>query len=218
MMLEKKEVQSFIRTLLRTDRLGAEEIFNTVRERTSVAVTVDQLILPALEKIGKGWEEGTVALAQVYMSSRICEELMTQVPSPALAKYTKQPQMAIAVLDDYHLLGKIIVSACLRAGGYVFNDYGRVTPEELAEKIIANSVDIVLVSTLMLRSALQVKEVKRLLTQAGSCAKIIVGGAPFRFDPLLWKEVEADAMGANAAEAIAAIAACMKEWRDDHDC
>jgi methanogenic corrinoid protein MtbC1 len=218
MMSENKEVQPFVSTLLRTDRLGAEEIFNTVREQISVAMTVDQLILPALERIGQGWEEGTVALAQVYMSSRICEELMAQVPSPALPNHGEYPRMAIAVLDDYHLLGKIIVSACLRAGGYVFVDYGRVAPQELAQKIVKDSIEIVLVSTLMLRSALQIKEVKRLLVQAGSPAKIIVGGAPFRFDPLLWKEVEADAMGANAAEAIAAIAACMEEWKDEHGC
>jgi len=31
---------------------------------------------------------------------------------------------------------------------------------------------------------------------------LIVGGAPFRFDANLWKEVGADAMGKNASEAI----------------
>ncbi|MCI5151207.1 MAG: cobalamin B12-binding domain-containing protein [Candidatus Electrothrix sp. MAN1_4] len=217
-MTEHKEISEFVNKLIRIDRLGAEQIFNAVREQETVSQTVDQLILPALEKIGYRWEKGTVALAQVYMSSRICEELMAHVPPPSNPQYSEQPRMAIAVLDDYHLLGKTIVSACLRAGGYVFDDYGRVTPQELAENIIKNSVEIILVSTLMLRSALQIKEVRRLLVQADSSARIVVGGAPFRFDPLLWKEVEADAMGANAAEALAAIASCMKEWEDEHGC
>jgi len=36
---------------------------------------------------------------------------------------------------------------------------------------------------------------------------VIVGGAPFRFDPQLWKEIGADAMAYSAADAIAVIEA-----------
>ncbi|WPD24840.1 MAG: cobalamin-dependent protein [Candidatus Electrothrix scaldis] len=209
MISNSKEVLDFVDRLVRIDRLGAEKIFNAVREQGSMSRTVDQLILPALEVIGNGWEEGTVALAQVYMSSRICEELMTHVPPDDAAEHLGNLPMAIAVLEDYHQLGKIIISACLRASGYSFQDYGRVTPEELAQKIVEDSIEIVLISTLMLRSALLVKEVKDLLAKSGSSARIVVGGAPFRFDPQLWQEVGADAMGANATEAVAAIATCM---------
>ncbi|MCI5160350.1 MAG: hypothetical protein D3906_18375, partial [Candidatus Electrothrix sp. AUS1_2] len=146
MISDNKEVLDFVDRLVRIDRLGAEKIFNTVCGQGSMSRTVDQLILPALEVIGNGWEKGTVALAQVYMSSRICEELMTHVPPSSVPKYPDHPPMAIAVLEDYHLLGKIIISACLRAGGYSFLDYGRVTPHELAEKIVADSIEIVLIS------------------------------------------------------------------------
>ena len=118
--------------------------------------------------------------------------------------------MAIAVLEDYHLLGKIIIASCLRAGGYVFHDYGRMTPHELVQAIVDDSIEIVLISTLMLRSALLVKEVRHLLEEVGASTRIVVGGAPFRFDPLLWQEVGADAMGANATEAVAAITSCVQ--------
>ena len=209
MISHNKEVLDFVDRLVRIDRLGAEKIFNAVREQGSMSQTVDKLILPALEVIGNGWEEGTVALAQVYMSSRICEELMSHVPPTSSAEQSGNLSMAIAVLEDYHQLGKIIISACLRASGYSFQDYGRVTPEELAQKIVEDSIEIVLISTLMLRSALLVKEVKELLAKSGSSTRIVVGGAPFRFDPQLWQEVGADAMGANATEAVAAIATCM---------
>ncbi|MCI5207571.1 MAG: cobalamin-binding protein [Candidatus Electrothrix sp. ATG2] len=210
MISDNKDVFDFVDKLVKVDRLGAEKIFNTTREQTSMPQTVDRLILPALEMIGEGWENGTVALAQVYMSSRICEELMANVPAQATPDHSGHLCIALAVLEDYHLLGKIIISSCLRASGYTFYDYGRVTPQELVQGIIKDSVDIVLVSTLMLRSALQVKEVKRLLVEAGSSARIVVGGAPFRFDPQLWKEVGADAMGLNAAEAISAVVSCMQ--------
>jgi methanogenic corrinoid protein MtbC1 len=115
-------------------------------------------------------------------------------------------------LDDYHALGKIIVCAALRASGWDLHDYGRMTAPELAEKVIENQTGILLVSTLMLRSALQIKELRDRLTAAGSPAKIIVGGAPFRFDPELWLEVGADATGNDAAEAVRAVARCMEEF------
>lgn len=214
MLSKQKEALQFVDKLIRIDRLGAEKIFNSVREQKSMSRTVDQLILPALDIIGKGWEEGTIALAQVYMSSRICEELMAQVPPPAASEHSVHPPMAIAVLEDYHLLGKIIISSCLRAGGYVFQDYGRVGPHELVRAISHDGIEVVLISTLMLRSALQIKEVRRLLDESGLSTRIVVGGAPFRFDSLLWREVGADAMGANATEAVAAIAACVKKPGD----
>lgn len=215
MISEDNEILEFVEKLIEIDRLGAEQIFNSVREQRNMSQTVDHLILPALERIGQGWEEGSIALAQVYMSSRICEELMTLVPfpdpAPTQAKHTEHARMALAVLDDYHLLGKIIVSACLRASGYTFYDYGRVTAQELAKKIEEDSIDIILISALMLRSALQIKELKRLLDKTGSSTRIVVGGAPFRFDSLLWQEVGADAVGVNATEAVAIITSYMKK-------
>ena len=57
----------------------------------------------------------------------------------------------------------------------------------------------------MLPSALQVREVRAGLWAAGANVRLIVGGAPFRLDAHLWQEVGADAMGRNAAEAVALV-------------
>jgi methanogenic corrinoid protein MtbC1 len=200
---------SFADRLLALDRLGAEEMLGQAEGRKPLQL-IEELIVPALEEIGRRWELGETALAQVYMSSRICEELMARFLPPFSPERFKQPRLGIALLDDYHALGKIIVCAALRASGWDLHDYGRMTALELAEKVIEDQIGILLISTLMLRSALQVKELKDRLTAAGSPAKIIVGGAPFRFDPELWLEVGADATGNDAAEAVRAVARCME--------
>ena len=54
----------------------------------------------------------------------------------------------------------------------------------------------------MLPAALRVREVISRLALLGSPPAMIVGGAPFRLDPGLWREVGADATGRNSAEAI----------------
>ena len=169
------------------------------------------MVVPAMEEIGQAWEEGQVALAQVYMSSKICEELVDQFLPRSCPERIDRPRLAITVLEDYHALGKMIVYATLRAGGYELFDYGRLTADELVQQVCADSIDIILISTLMFRSALQVKKVSAGLRAAGSPAKIIVGGAPFRFDRDLWKEVGADAAGTNTAAALKAVALCVEE-------
>ncbi|MEN8189437.1 MAG: cobalamin-dependent protein [Thermodesulfobacteriota bacterium] len=204
-------VGEFIDKLLSLDRLGAEDILDRARQNTSPLQVVEELIIPALEEVGRGWEQGSVALAQVYMGSRICEDLVELFLPSSSPERTSKPLMAISLLDDYHGLGKTIVYTALRASGYELMDYGRLTVAELVRRVCADSTRIILISTLMLRSALQVREVKEMLAAAGCQAKIVVGGAPFRFDPRLWQEVGADAMGATAADAIKVVTHIIEE-------
>ena len=209
-IISDKGVETFTASLLTLDRLAVDRTMEQARNQTGSLQVVDRLVVPALEKIGRGWEEGTVALAQVYMAGRMCEELVDRFLPPSSSERTSQPKMAIALLDDYHSLGKIIVYSALRASGYELEDYGRLTVPELVQRVCADSVRFILISTLMLRSALQVKEVRQGLEECGSKAKIIVGGAPFRFDSVLWQEVGADGMGGDAAEAVRLVKGYME--------
>ncbi|MCA1788103.1 MAG: cobalamin-binding protein, partial [Desulfobacteraceae bacterium] len=58
---------------------------------------------------------------------------------------------------------------------------------------------------LMLPSALKIQAVKEKLARIGCDVKLIVGGAPFRFDDQLWKKVGADAMCRDASDAVSVI-------------
>ena len=49
-----------------------------------------------------GFDQGEVALFQIYMSRRIFEELVDTVLPPTTPNRGNQPKMAIAVLEDYH--------------------------------------------------------------------------------------------------------------------
>ncbi|MFO7875168.1 MAG: cobalamin-dependent protein [Desulfovermiculus sp.] len=120
--------------------------------------------------------------------------------------------MAIALLNDYHdALGKRIVYATLRAGGYVVQDYGRVEADELVERVMNDRLDLILISVLMLSSALEVKHVSRKLREHGCRVKIAVGGAPFRLDHDLWQIVEADVTGFTASDALVIARATSRE-------
>jgi len=202
---------AFREALETLDRIGAESVAKEAQSELTPLQVVDQVVVPALEQIGLAWEKGDVALSQVYMSGRICEELVEQVLPPSDPDRKHQPRSAIVVLCDYHMLGKRIVYSQMRASGFELFDYGRMDVDELVERALADGIRVLLISVLMLPSALKVKQVCARLRAAGVPIRIAVGGAPFLFDDKLWQEVGADAMGRNAAEAVSLVEGWMRE-------
>ncbi len=198
-------VEEFLHALLATDRLLAKKIFADSSSLMNSTEFIEKVVVDALEQIGGDWEKGTVALSQVYMSGRICEELVDEIIPAGNLSRKDQPKTAITVLMDYHILGKRIVYSSLRASGFDLLDYGRTNVDQLVHLVEEDKVEILLISALMLPSALLVKEVKEKIADAGLNVKIVVGGAPFRFDDQLWREVGADAMCRTASEAISVI-------------
>jgi len=110
--------------LLGVDRMRAERIIRDASAASSPVSCIEALIIPVLEEIGRSWEQGLVALSQVYMSGRICEEIVNTMLPPGCPERRSRPKIAIAVLEDHHTLGKQILLAVLRAGGYEVTDYG----------------------------------------------------------------------------------------------
>ena len=190
------------RALLDADRPAAAAALEEARARDG-ALGVDRVLVPALERIGTDWERGLLALSQVYMAGRICEDLTDAFVPAAVRPRATPAGLAIAALDDHHLLGKRIVSATVRAAGWPLLDLGHgMTARALAARASEGGIRMLLVSTLMLRAALQVKELVLLLREAPVPVRVVVGGAPFRIDRELWREVGADAMGATASDAL----------------
>lgn len=195
-------ITKFSETLLAIDRLGAKEIVEDLSRDYAPIKLIEEIIVPSLELIGKGWQDGTYALSQVYMAGRICEEIVDGLLPPGDPNRKDQPKMAICVLNDHHQLGKIIVYSVLRASGFEVMDYGVKDVNDLVERVQKDKIEILLISVLMLPSALKIRQVKEKIDGMDHNVKLIVGGAPFRFDDKLWKTVGADAMCSAASEAV----------------
>jgi len=197
--------------LLSVDRVAVKEIMMQPGLPASPYELVESLIVPVLETIGNGWESGRYSLSQVYMSGKICEEMVDMILPPADKARRTQPKMAIVVLQDYHMLGKRKVYSLLRASGFELANFGRMDVGELVKRVQQERIEILLISVLMLPSALRIKQLREQLELAGYPLKIVVGGAPFRMDQQLWREVAADAMGMNASDAVKIINSIVEE-------
>ena len=197
--------------LVSLDRLRIEVLFQQAVSRKTPIQVVEEMMAPALLRLGEEWNTGKIALSQIYMGSRICEDIVERVLPIASEARKGYPPMAIAVLNDYHMLGKRIVLSVMRACGFDILDYGRMEVDELVERVLADNVKFLFVSVLMLPSALKVKAVREELDRRSGQVRIAVGGAPFLFDTELWREVGADAMGRTAADAVTIA----ERWRGE---
>lgn len=200
------------KALLHINRVKAEEIVRCIYKGPENLHALENLMIGTLEKMGTAWENGEVSLAQEYMASIICEDLIEKYLPLSECPRKNVPKMAIGVLKDHHGLGKRMVYAVLRAAGFELLDFGlALSVDEMVHKTIDSQVEILLISTLMYPSALKVAEVKGQLDAAGAGTKIIVGGAPFRLDAELWKTVNADATGRDASEIVGIIEEMVRE-------
>lgn len=195
--------EQFKTALLALDQLGAEKLLLDAGLADRPAEVIERVMVPVLVSIGAGWEAGTVALSQVYMSSRICQNIVASTPGANECRRHNQPRIAVAVLDDVHTLGKSIVLSELRASGYSVEDFGACrSVAELVAMAQSHDTEVLMVSVLMLRAALRVADLRVGLDAAGLETSLVVGGAPFRFDRNLWREVGADHVGRSAADAL----------------
>ncbi|MCR3921321.1 MAG: cobalamin-dependent protein [Firmicutes bacterium] len=204
--IDEKLSDDFTNALLSVNRVEASRIIESYFAVAKSFAAIERIIGQALEKIGNGWEDGTVSLSQVYMSGVIAEEITDSYLPKLQIKRKAKPRLAIVVLQDHHSLGKKIVSSIVRANGFHLIDFGAgLHADEIVKLAIENEIDVLLISTLMLTSAMKVKDIKDELEKRESKIRIIVGGAPFRLDSSLWRKVGADADGKNASHIIETI-------------
>ena len=196
-------VPDLITALINMDRLTLREILKPEEGTVINEHTIDTLIVPALDEIGQKWEDGSVAISQVYMAGILIEEMISSVIPDIRSDQKNKEKIATVVLEDYHMLGERIVTAYLIGAGYAPLRYGRRDVQEVISLVSQDNIKYLVISTLMLPSALRIKEVTSGL--AGKGVKVIVGGAPFRFDPELGKEVGADRVCLTASDAVTAI-------------
>lgn len=207
-----KPVTDLQSALVALDRLAVNRILHDYAAGREPFQAVEEVVIPALQFMGERFETGELSLSQIYMSGRICEEAVDQMLPRGQGTDSgraRQPRMALAVLEDNHALGKKIVQLTLRVAGYSVMDYGvGLSVDELVRRTLKDETRILLISALTLPAALKIAAVRQQLDESGPRAagiRILVGGAPFRFDPDLWRELGVDGAAVNASQVIAAV-------------
>lgn len=198
-----------------------EAIYDTDRDRALAIVRhaacnglspediVLKVVLPAMDRMVKAISEDFEAtLAQHFMAAQIADTVTREMLNRfQVAPQTKGRIVIGAAWGDMHTLGKRIVTGCLRARMFEVHDLGvNVPPEKFVDEAVAFGAEVIGISALMVHTARGEKgclRVRQLLRERGleDQIKIVVGGAPFRFDPHLYQTVQADAWAEDAVTA-----------------
>lgn len=143
---------------------------------------VQNEIIPALDIVGKGFEEKTVYLPQLLISAEAAkyafEEIKTAVSTGGGQGIKKCDFVIATVRGDIHDIGKNIVKLLLENYGFNVIDLGKdVTCEAVAEAVEKVNAPIVGLSALMTTTVPAMEETIKLLRKRAPWCKIVVGGA-----------------------------------------
>lgn len=147
----------------------------------SLTIINDKLI-PALDVVGKGFEEKKMFLPQLLMSADAAKasfEAIKKVLSESGKKSESKGKIVIAtVKGDIHDIGKNIVKTLLENYGFEMIDLGKdVEPELILKTVQEQNVRLVGLSALMTTTVVNMEETIKLLREQNVNCRVMVGGA-----------------------------------------
>ncbi|MFR9502904.1 MAG: methionine synthase [Rikenellaceae bacterium] len=144
---------------------------------------IDELLMPAMEHVGKLFGEGKMFLPQVVKTARVMKRAVSQL-TPYIEELKSQGgrqagRVLIAtVKGDVHDIGKNIVSVVMACNGYEINDLGvMVETKRIVDEAEAWGADVICMSGLITPSLDEMIRVVEECEKRGVILPIIIGGA-----------------------------------------
>ena len=143
---------------------------------------VDQVLIPALDRVGADFEAGKVFLPQLIQAAGAAQAAFEVIRSRLSAQGGDQggkgPIVLATVKGDIHDIGKNIVKVLLENYGYTVIDLGKdVPPEEVVRAAREHRAPLVGLSALMTTTLKSMADTIALLRTEGLPCRVVVGGA-----------------------------------------
>ena len=207
--MESDRRAQILQAILDADRLEANRLVDEWALDHGYEKAVAELLLPILETVGVQWiRTRETSLAQAYVAAKVAEDVMTRVleerqqrggPAPAL----RGPVVVANIEDDYHPLGRKMVTAFLRLEGWEVHDLGvDVRAGAIVDAAVALGARVVGASAMMYTTARNIQALRDEIDRRGLTGRIqmAVGGAVFRLRPELVAEVGGDGTAPTALQ------------------
>ncbi len=186
-------------------RAEASRLTETLLATVAPLDIVKAEIIPALDAVGRGFEQKTIYLPQLLMAAEAAGDAFEVIKgfmrASAASTLQKYPIVLATVKGDIHDIGKNIVKLLLENYGYAVTDLGRdVPPEAVVEAAVRLHAPLVGLSALMTTTVPAMEETIRALRAAAPWCKIVVGGAVLTADYAA--RIGADHYAADAMETV----------------
>ena len=165
---------------------------------------VNSHVIPALDDVGKRFEEKKLFLPQLLMGAEAAKASFEVIKAAMAAdgNSVKKGNIVIATVHgDIHDIGKNIVKLLLENYGYNVIDLGKnVPPETVLNAVIENHAPLVGLSALMTTTVPAMEETVKLVKEKAPWCKTVVGGAVLTQDYA--DKIGADKYAADAMESV----------------
>ena len=167
---------------------------------------INNMIIPALKKVGDLYEQRVYFLPQLIYSAEAAHAAFDYIEEKFFVAENadKKKKIVIAtVKGDIHDIGKNLVAMLLRNHGYAVTDLGKdVSAHTIIDAAQKQDADIIGLSALITTTAKEMENVIKLARERSLRAKIMVGGAVITEE--YSKSIGADAYAKDAAGAVRA--------------
>lgn len=176
------EKQALMESVMRGMKEQAKEAAAAVLLRESPLEVISQYMIPALDRVGKGFEKGIIYLPQLLMSAEAAKaafDVIKEQMAQAGQSQEKKARIILAtVKGDIHDIGKNIVKVLLENYGFDVIDLGKdVDPARVVSETVKSHAPLVGLSALMTTTVPGMEETIRKLKAEAPWAKVMVGGA-----------------------------------------
>ena len=182
----------------------ASEITTAMLGNSAPLDIVNAHVIPALDNVGKRFEEKKLFLPQLLMSAEAAKASFEVIKATMSAdgSSVKKGSIVIATVHgDIHDIGKNIVKLLLENYGYNIIDLGKnVPPETVLRAVTDNHAPLVGLSALMTTTVPAMEETVKLIKEKAPWCKTVVGGAVLTQDYA--DKIGADKYAADAMETV----------------
>ena len=143
---------------------------------------IDNILIPALDVVGQGFENNKIFLPGLLMSAETAgvsfDVLKNEMEKSGLHGEKKGKIIMATVEGDIHDIGKNIVNVLLENYGYEVIDLGKdVKPKTIVEAAISENVKFVGLSALMTTTVPSMEKTIKMLREKDKNIAVMVGGA-----------------------------------------
>lgn len=180
--VEKESGSALYTAIVKGIKTTAETVCEQMLQTRAPLDIIDGEIVPALDEVGRAYEEKRAYLPNLLMSAEAAKGAFEKIKKHMLQTGEKREKKCTFVIatvhGDIHDIGKNIVKTLLENYAFDVVDLGKdVPPERVVETAVQLRAPLVGLSALMTTTLSSMERTVQLLKEQAPWCKIVVGGA-----------------------------------------
>ncbi len=193
-MLSEDDKDELFDAICDGDRETVVELVSRARDDgQNLGELLKDTMIPAMTEIGNQFSAGEVFVPEMLVAARAMQGGINII-EPILAQTDHEPVGRVcigSVKGDLHDIGKNLVVMMLKGAGFEVEDLGVDVGNAAFAEAAERGNQVICLSALLTTTKPQMGEVVKYLKEAGTTAKVVIGGAVIT-------QSYADAIGADA--------------------